>query len=160
MIPAVPQGDVYGGEDSRGWRDAVTSWEMCDANLDDHYRRDFVLKQPPTVGPWVALGLGVTLVAFLSYLVYVNVLLSLPAAGSPEQLLRLEVASTSRLSRATRTAQRPLERRQPAAILVPQGRAANALLGGQGPALPPEYALSPVLSSSPPVPLRTAAGRQ
>ena len=65
----------------------MTSWEMCDANLDDYYRRDFVLKQPSTVGPWVALGLGVTLVAFLGYLVYVNVLLSLPAAGSPEQLL-------------------------------------------------------------------------
>jgi hypothetical protein len=138
----------------------VTSWEMCDANLDDQYRRDFILKQPSMVGPWVALGLGVTLAAFLSYLVYVNVLISLPAAGSPEPLLRLEVASTARVSRAKRTAQRPLGKRQPTATLVPQGRAANALLGGQGPALPLEHAVSPLLSASPPVSLQTAAGRR
>ena len=67
--------------------DTVTSWETCDANADDQYRRDFVLKQPSTVGPWVALGLGVTLIAFLGYLVYVNLLLppttSLTSAYSP-----------------------------------------------------------------------------
>jgi len=137
----------------------VTSWETCDANLDDQYRRDFVLKQPSTVGPWVALGLGVTLVAFLSYLVYVNVLLPLPASGSSEYLLRPEVAFTSRIARSKRTAQRPLERYKPAATLVPQGRAANALLGGQGPALPPEHALTPVVSPRPRLSLHTAAGQ-
>lgn len=138
----------------------MTSWETCDADLDDQYHRDFVLKQPSTVGPWVALGLGVTLVAFLSYLVYVNVLLPLPAAGSPEYLLRPEVAFTSRVLRSKRTAQRPLERHQPATTLVPQGRAANALLGGQGPALPPEHVLTPIVSPGWRVPLQTAAGRQ
>lgn len=138
----------------------MTSWETCDANLDDQYRRDFVLKQPSTVGPWVALGLGVTLVAFLSYLVYVNVLLPLPAAGAPEHLLRPEVAFTSRVSRLQRTTQRPLDRHKPALTLVPQGRAANALLGGQGPALPPEYTLTPVGFRSSRVPPQTAAGRQ
>ena len=138
----------------------MTSWETCDANLDDQSRRDFVLKQPSTVGPWVALGLGVTLVAFLGYLVYVNLLLPLPAAGSPEHLLRPEAAFTSRMSRSKRIVQRPLDRHQPAVTLVPQGRAANALLGGQGPALPPEHALTPIVSPSPHVPLQTAAGRQ
>ncbi len=138
----------------------MTSWETCDANLDDYYRRDFVLKQPSTVGPWVALGLGVTLVAFLGYLVYVNLLLPPPASGSPEHFLRSEMAFTSRVSRSKRIAPRPLERRQPAVTVVPQGRAANALLGGQGPALPPEHAVTPVVSPSPHVPLQTAAGRQ
>ena len=138
----------------------MTSWETCDANLDEQYRRDFVLKQPSTVGPWVALGLGMTLVAFLGYLVYVNLLLPLPASGSPEPLLRPEVAFAARLSRSKRTAQRPLARHQPAVTVGPRGRAANTLLGGQGPALPPEPAVTPVVSPSPPVPLQTSAGRQ
>ena len=101
-----------------------------------------------------------TLVAFLGYLVYINLLLPLPAAGSSEYLLRPEVAFTSRLSRAKRTAQRPLERHQPTVTVVPQGRAANALLGGQGPALPPEHALTSVVSPTLHGPLQTAAGRQ
>jgi len=138
----------------------VISWETCDANLEDHYRRDFVLKQPSTVGPWVALGLGVTLAVFLGYLVYVNLLLPLPTSGSPELLLRPEVAFTARLSRSKRTAQRPLERHRPVATLVPQGRAVNALLGGQGPALPPEPALTPVVRPGPHGAPQTAAGRQ
>jgi len=153
-LRSAPGGEVCGGEGFRCLEDAVTAWETCDANLDDHYRRDFVLKQPSTVGPWVALGLGVTLVAFLGYLVYVNLLLPPSAAGSPEHFLRPEVAFTSHVSRSKRTAQRPLERHQPALTVVPQGRAANALLGGQGPALPPEHAVTPL------VPPQTSAGRQ
>ena len=140
--------------------DAVTSWEMSDANLDDHYRRNFVLKQPSTVGPWVALGLGATLVAFLGYLVYVNLLLPAPASGSPEHFLHPEVALTSHVSRLQRIAQHPLTRRKPAVTVVPQGRAADALLGGQGPALPPEHALTPVVPPSPYISLQTSAGRQ
>ena len=138
----------------------MTSREMCDANLNDHYRRDFVLKQPSTVGPWVALGLGVTLLAFLAYLVYVNLLLPPLAADSPEHFLRTEVAFTSRVAHVQRTTQRPLERRQPAITMVPQGRVANTLLGGQGPALPPEYALTLIVPPGPHVSLQTSAGRQ
>ncbi len=140
--------------------DAVTSREMCDVNLNDHYRRDFVLKQPSRVGPWVALGLGVTLLAFLAYLVYVNVLLPPLAADSPEHFLRPEVALTSRLARVQRTTQRPLEKRQPTVTVVPQGRVANPLLGGQGPALPPEYALTLVVRPDPHISPQTSAGRQ
>src|SRR2546428_2916263 len=140
--------------------DAVTSREMCDANLDDHYRRDFVLKQPSTMGPWVALGLGVTLLAFLAYLGYVNLLLPPLASGSPEHFFRPEVAFTSRVARAPRTTQRPLERRQPAVTVVPQGRAANTLLGGQGPALPPEHALTLAAPPGPHASMQAAAGRQ
>ena len=140
--------------------DAVTSREMCDANLDDHYRRDFVLKQPSTVGPWVALGLGVTVLAFLAYLVYVNLLLPPLTSGSPEYFVRPEVAFTAPATGAPRTTQRPLERRQPVVTVVPQGRVANTLLGGQGPALPPEHALTPVVPPGPHVSLQTSAGRQ
>ena len=139
--------------------DAVTSREMCDANLDDHYCRDFVLKQPSTVGPWVALGLGVTLLAFLTYLVYVNLLLPPLASDSPGHFLRPEATFTSRVAHVQRTTQRPLEWRQPAVTVVPQGRVANTLLGGHGPALPPEHALTLVVPPGPHVSLQTSAGR-
>ena len=115
----------------------MASWETCDTNLDDQSRRDFVLKRPSTMGPWVALGLGMMLVVFLGYLVYVNRFVPPPASGLSEHFLRPEVAFTSRVSRSKHTAQLSLERHKPAVTTVPQGRAANALLGGQGPALPP-----------------------
>ena len=140
--------------------DVVTSWETYDANLDDQYRRDFVLKQPSTVGPWVALGLGVTLLAFLGYLVYVNLLLPPSPPVSLERSLRPEAELSSPVSRSKRTAQRSLERHQPAITVVPQGRAPNALLGGQGPALPPEHVVPSGMPLSPRLPTQTSAGRQ
>ncbi len=138
----------------------MTFWEMCDAPLDDHYCRDFVLKQPSTVGPWVALGLGVTLLAFLTYLVYVNLLLSPLASGSAEYVLHPEVAFTPPAARPPRTTQRLLGRRQTATTVVPQGRVANTLLGGSGPALPPEHVLTLVVPPAPHVSLQTSTGRQ
>jgi len=138
----------------------VTSWEMGDANLDDHCRRDFVLKQPSTIGPWMALGLGVALVAFLGYLVYVNLLLPSSASSLAEYALRPEGALTSHVSRAKRMAQRPLGRRQPMITVVPQGRAANALVGGQGPALPLDHAMTLAIPSGLRVSPQPSAGRQ
>jgi len=138
----------------------VTSWEMDDANLDTHYRRDFVLKQPSTVGPWMALGLGMALVAFLGYLLYINLLLPPSASGSAEYALRPEGPFTSPASRAKRTAQRPLGRRQSTVTVIPQGRAANALVGGQGPALPLEQAVTLAIPPGPRVSPQTSAGRQ
>ena len=118
--------------------DAVPSWETSDTHLDEQNQRDFVLKQPSAVGPWVALGLGVTLLAFLGSLVYMNLLLPPSASVSAERTLRPEAESVSPGSYPKHTSQRSLERRKPALTVVPQGRAPNALLGGQGPALPPE----------------------
>src|SRR5262245_36097915 len=118
--------------------DAVPSWETYDTNLDEQAHRDFVLKQPSAVGPWVALGLGVTLLAFLGSLVYMNLLLPPSASVSAERTLRPEAEFVSPRSSPKHTSQRSLERRKPALTVVPQGRAPNALLGGQGPALPPE----------------------
>lgn len=95
----------------------MASWENYDSRMDEQQQRDFVLKKPSTVGPWVALGLGITVIAFVGYLMYVNMLL--PPAG---------VTSAQRLT----------ERRKAAVTVRPQGRAPHALLGGGGPALPPE----------------------
>ena len=118
--------------------DIVPSWEMYDTNLDEQYRRDFVLKQPSTLGPWIALGLGITLLAFLGSLVYMSLLFPPSVSVSPERTLHPEAAFISPGSHPKRTSQRALERRKPAITVVPQGQAPNALLGGQGPALPPE----------------------
>ena len=118
--------------------DAVPSWETYDTNLDEQYHRDFVLKQPSTVGPWVALGLGITLLAFLGSLIYMNFLLPPATPVSPERTLRPAAAFTAPGTPSKRTSQHALERRKPAMTVVPQGRAPHAFLGGQGPALPPE----------------------
>ncbi len=77
--------------------DAVPSWETSDTNLDEQSHRDFVLKQPSTVGPWVALGLGITLLAFLGSLVYMNLLLPPSVSVSPERALRPEAEFVSPL---------------------------------------------------------------
>ena len=138
--------------------DVVTSWETCDANSDDQYRRDFVLKQPSTVGPWVALGLGVTLIAFLGYLVYVNLLLP-PPPLSPETTRRPEAALTSPTSGLKRALRHTPEWRKPTLTVVPQGRAPNALFGGQGPALLPEPTLPPDEPPRPHVSTQASARR-
>jgi len=81
----------------------VTSWEPRDVDFDDHYHRDFVLKQPSRVGPWLALGLSVTLVAFLGYLVSVNLLLPPSPPVSPERALHSEAELASPVSRLNHT---------------------------------------------------------
>ena len=140
--------------------DAVPSRETYDTNLDEQSHRDFVLKQPSTVGPWVALGLGVTLLAFLGSLVYMNLLLPPSASVSPERALRPEAEFVSPGSHPKRTGQRSLERRKPAITVVPQGWAPNALLGGLGPALPPERGMQAGMPLMSPIPPQTSAGRQ
>ena len=138
----------------------MPSWETYDSNLDEQYHRNFVLKQPSTVGPWVAFGLGVTLLAFLGSLVYVNLLLPPSPSVSPERSLRPEAELTSSRSRPKRSAQRSLERRKKTITVVPQGRVPNALLGGQGPALPPEHGVQADPSLISRVPSQTSSGRQ
>ena len=138
----------------------MPSWETSDTNLDEQYHRDFVLKQPSTVGPWVALGLGVTLLAFLGSLVYINLLLPPSASVLSERVLRPEAEFVLPGSYPKRTSQRSLERRKPAITIVPQGRAPNALLGGQGPALPPERGVQAGTRLLPRIPSQTSAGLQ
>ena len=140
--------------------DAVPSWERSDPNLDEQYHRDFILKQPSTVGPRVALGLGGALLAFLGSLVYMNLLLPPASAVSPERVLRPEAEFVSPGAHPKRTSQRSLERRKPTITVVPQGQAPNALLGGQGPALPPERGVPASTPLIPRIPPQTLAGRQ
>jgi hypothetical protein len=117
----------------------VPSWETYDLHLDEQYHhRDFVLKQPSTAGPWVALGLGIILLAFLSSLVYMNLLRPPSASVLPERVLRPKAAFVSPGSHPKRTSQRSLRRRKPAITVISQGHAPNTLLGGEGPALLPE----------------------
>jgi len=89
-----------------------------------------------------------------------NFLLPPSASVSSERALRPEAAFVSPGSSPKRTSQRSLERRKPAITVVPQGRAPNALLGGQGPALPPENGVQADASLMPHIPLQTSAGRQ
>jgi hypothetical protein len=139
---------------------AVHSWETYDPNLDEQYQRDFILKQPSTVGPWIALGLGVTLLAFLGSLVYMNFLLPPSASVSPERALHFKAVFVSPGSHPRRTSQRSLVRRTPAITVVSQGRAPNALLGGESPALPPERGVQADTSLMPRILSQTSAGRQ
>lgn len=138
----------------------MPSWETSNTHLDEQYHRDFVLKQPSTVGPWVVLGLGVTLLAFLISLVSINLLLPPSASVSPERALRPEAEFASPGSHPKRTSQRSLEWRKPALTVISQGRAPNALLGGQGPALPPERGMQADTSLMPRILHQTSAGRQ
>jgi hypothetical protein len=138
----------------------VASWETYDPNLDEQYDRNFVLKQPSTVGPWVACGLGVILLAFLGSLVYVNLLLPPSPSVSLERSLRPEAELASSRSRPKRSTQRSLERRKKTITVVPQGRAPNALLGGQGPALPPEHGAPVDTPRTSRVSPQTLSGRQ
>jgi hypothetical protein len=141
--------------------DAVPSWETYDTNLDEQSQRDFVLKRPSTVGPWVTLGLGITLLAFLGSLVYMNFLLLPPSASvSSERALRPEADLVAPGSHPKRTSQRSLRRHKPAITVIPQGRAPHALLGGQGPALPPEHGVQTGTPLMPRIPPQTSAGRQ
>jgi hypothetical protein len=112
------------------------------------------------VGPWVALGLGVTLLAFLGSLVYMNLLLPPSASVSSERALRPKAESVLPGPYPKRTSQRSLEQRQPAITVVPQGRAPNALLGGQGPASPPERGGQADTPLMPRIPSQTSGGRQ
>jgi hypothetical protein len=117
----------------------MPSWETYDTHLDEQYHRDFVLKQPSTVGPWIARGLGITLLAFLGSLIYINFLLPPAVPVSSERALRPTAEFAASGSPSKRTSRRALKRRQPATTGVPQGRAPHAFLGGQGPALLPEH---------------------
>jgi hypothetical protein len=113
--------------------------ETGETDFYEEHLRDIVLKQQSTIGPWVVTGLGVTLVLFLSYLVYSN--LRLPSADplwSERSLRKLAESAPARtvfLPEHVRTL--PRRPSGPAMTSVPQSRATNALLGGEGPALLP-----------------------
>lgn len=112
------------------------------AELSEDYARDVVLTRHSRGGAWLVMGLVVTLMAFLGYLVYTNVLRSSAAshtssgralhpATRPEPVTTPEIIPTRSVTSVSRPA--PQTR-------VPQSRGANALVGGAGPALLPDRA--------------------
>jgi hypothetical protein len=124
--------------------DGVTYQEKYNSDPYEERYANIGLKRHTPLGPWLVIGLGIILMCFLAYLVYSNVLMPPVALLSPERSLRTITVST------VPTASRPnLHQRHPQPLgltgrAVSQSRAANALLGGQGPASPPELvAVSP-----------------
>ena len=113
--------------------------ERCNTDLYEEHLRDIVLRRHSAIGPWLVMGLGVMLVLFLSYLVYSNVLRPSQVAPSPERSLRM-ITDTAPATTVTALDDSSFSLHpswRPAATSVPQSRATNALVGGEGPALLP-----------------------
>jgi hypothetical protein len=117
----------------------VTYRERCDADLYSEHPGNIVLSRHSTIGPWLVMGLGVTLALFLSYLVCSNLLLTTLEPPSPERSLRIiaESAPATTVSLADHGDLFHQYQWGPATTSVPRSRATNALLGGEGPALLP-----------------------
>jgi len=111
----------------------MTYREICDIDPYEERYANIGLKRRTSLGPWLVMGLGIILMCFLAYLVYSNVLMPPGALSSPERSLRTITASTA-LPDPRQQHPQPLGVTGRA---VSQRRAANALLGGQGPASPP-----------------------
>ena len=137
----------------------MPSWETSDTNLDEQHHRDFVLKQPSTVGPWVALGLGVTLLAFLGSLVYINSS-SHPLRPSYPNVFYVLRQNSSCLGHIPNVSASALLNDVSRPSLSYTKVAPNALLGGQGPALPPERGVQAGSRLRPRIPSQTSAGLQ
>lgn len=120
----------------------MTYRERCDVDLYEERYHDVVLQQRSTLGVWVVLSLGTTLIVVVSYLLYIN--LRVPVASSPSIERSLHILATPvpapMLSLPALTSLSKSTRRNQTVTSIPQSRAANALLGGQGPALLPEEA--------------------
>ena len=113
--------------------------ERYNTDLYEEHLRDIDLRRHSAIGPWLVMGLGVMLALFLSYLVYSNVLRPSQVVPSPERSLRMITdiapATTVTASDDPSFSLRPSWR--PDVTSVPQSRATNALVGGEGPALLP-----------------------
>jgi hypothetical protein len=117
----------------------VTYRERCDTDLYSEHPGNIVLSRHSVIGPWLVMGLGVTLALFLFYLIYSNLLLTTLEPSSPERSLRMlaESASATTISFADHRDLLHQHQWGPATTSVPRSRATNALLGGEGPALLP-----------------------
>lgn len=120
----------------------MTYREQSDVELYEERYHDVVLLRRSTFGLWVVLSLGATLVVIVSYLIYTTLLAPGVSAPSIERSLHIlatpvpaRILSLPALSSAPDT-----QHRGRAMTVIPQSRAANALLGGRGPALLPEEA--------------------
>lgn len=110
--------------------------ERSEASLQEDHLRDIVLKRHSPLGPWLVMGLGATLALFLFYLVFSNVIRPTPVAASYERSLRMmvETPSLPTMLPSDQSASDLAMPWYPDATNVPQSRATNALVGGEGPA--------------------------
>jgi hypothetical protein len=130
--------------------DGVTYREIRDMDPYEERYANIGLKRQTSLGPWLVMGLGIVLMCFLAYLVYSNVLMPPVALLSPERSLRMITVSTA----TTTSLPNPRQQHpQPLGVTgrgASQSRAANALLGRQGPASPPEFVAVPPNASPEP----------
>jgi len=98
-----------------------------------------LLKQHSRLGFWATIGLGTTLTLFIAYLIYVNVIVQPASVLSLERSLRVMAAPIQPIPPPLTSSNRSAHshRHGKAITVIPQSRAANAFLGGQGPALLP-----------------------
>lgn len=115
--------------------------ETFNADLDDRYQLHVVLQPRSMLGPWVVLGLGAILAGFVVYLIVTNPMTQTNTALSLERSLRIMPDTLTTLSPMNKVLRQHTGSWSVNATMAPQNRAANALLGGQGPALPQERAL-------------------
>jgi hypothetical protein len=113
-----------------GWENDVIYRERYEVEYFEERYRNIVLRQQSVFGPWFVIALGVILVLFVIYLIYSNILLPPSTLSSLERSLRVIAIPTG----ASSSAPPPFE--EGTIQAVPHSRAANALLGGYGPAAP------------------------
>ena len=115
----------------------MTYREQSDVALYEERYHDVVLQQRSTFGFWIVLSLGLTLMLVIAYLIYITTLAPAATVASVERSLHVLTTPvpTPFLSLPALTKSPNVKRHSRAVTVIPQSRAANALLGGQGPAL-------------------------
>lgn len=113
----------------------MTYREQFDADMYEERYHDLALQQRSVLGLWVVLGLSATLLVVITYLISVNLLMPSASATSVER--SLHSLDTSALGHRLPLPSSPanIKRQSRTMTMIPQSRAANALLGGHGPAL-------------------------
>jgi hypothetical protein len=108
-------------------------------HFEERYR-NIVLRQQSVFGPWFVMGLGAMLALFVLYLICSNILLPPSTLSSPERSLRVIALPTGTSSSALHPfEEEAIQQVGPAVTVVPHSRAANAFLGGHGPAAVPGF---------------------
>jgi hypothetical protein len=127
--------------------------------FEERYR-NIVLRQQSAFGPWFVIGLGAMLVLFVIYLIYSNILLPPSTLSSPERSLRVIAVPTGTPPSALHSfEEETFQQVGPAVTVVPHSRAANALLGGHGPAAAPELTTTAQHATAEPVTERENGAR-
>lgn len=115
----------------------MTYRERFDTDLYEEHCYDVALQQRSVLGFWIVLSLGAALIVVISYLIYVNLLAPSTPAISVERSLHILVTPAPARLLPLPTPSHPthVKRQGRTMTILPQSRGANALLGGQGPAL-------------------------